>query len=39
VKVDESTRAQPNAAHKEIYTRLLSRQSDLTRRIHAAGYL
>ena len=39
VTVDETTRCEPEAAHREIYTRLLSRQSDLTRRIHAAGYL
>jgi xylulokinase len=31
--------AEPNQEHKEVYARLLTRQSDLTRRMHAAGYL
>jgi xylulokinase len=39
VKLEESTRAKPNAAHKDLYADLLTRQGDLTRRMHAAGYL
>jgi xylulokinase len=39
VKLDESTRAKPNSDHKGLYTELLTRQGDLTRRLHAADYL
>ena len=39
VKLDESTRAKPNTDHKELYAELLTRQGDLTRRLHAADYL
>ena len=39
VKLDPSTRAEPVAEHREIYAQALTRQSDLTRRLHAAGYL
>jgi xylulokinase len=39
VKLDEQTRARPEAEHKELYTELLTRQGDLTRRLHAADYL
>ncbi|MDB6154881.1 MAG: xylB [Chthoniobacteraceae bacterium] len=39
VTLDERSRAEPNPEHKEIYTQLLSRQSDLTRRMHTIGYL
>ena len=39
VVLDEDTRAEPNEAHKETYREALTRQSDLTRRLHAAGYL
>ncbi|HYR58322.1 MAG TPA: xylulokinase [Chthoniobacteraceae bacterium] len=39
VKVDDSTRATPHTEHKEVYIELLTRQGDLTRRLHAAGYL
>jgi len=39
VKLDESTRAKPNADHRELYATLLTRQGDLTRRLHTAGYL
>jgi xylulokinase len=39
VKLDESTRAKPETDHKELYTELLTRQGDLTRRLHAADYL
>jgi xylulokinase len=39
VQLDESTRATPNDTHREIYSQQLSRQTDLTRRMHAAGYL
>ncbi len=39
VVLDEDTRAEPNEAHKETYLEALTRQGDLTRRLHAAGYL
>ena len=39
VKLDESTRAEPDADHKELYAQFLTRQGDITRRLHAAGYL
>jgi xylulokinase len=39
VKLDESSRCEPNSDHKSTYTQLLTRQGDLTRRLHAAGYL
>jgi xylulokinase len=39
VRLNDSTRAKPNADHKELYTELLTRQGDLTRRLHAADYL
>ena len=39
VQVDDSTRAKPQAEHKEAYEDLLTRQGDLTRRMHTAGYL
>lgn len=39
VKLDESTRAKPRGELKELYAALLTRQGDLTRRLHAAGYL
>ncbi len=39
VKLDESTRAKPDADHKDLYPDLLTRQGDLTRRLHAADYL
>mgnify|MGYP003418424760 CR=1 FL=1 len=39
VQLDESTRAKPNADHKDLYTELLTRQGDLTRRLEAADYL
>jgi xylulokinase len=39
VKVDEASRAKPHTEHKEMYAELLTRQGDLTRRLHAAGYL
>ncbi len=32
-------RAEPNSDNKGIYTKLLTRQGDLTRRLHAAAYL
>ena len=35
----DDTRAKPHAEHKELYANLLTRQGDLTRRMHAAGYL
>lgn len=39
VTLDTKTRAEPHAGNKELYASLLSRQSDITRRMHAAGYL
>jgi len=39
VRLDENTRARPTANHKALYTELLTRQGDLTRRLHAADYL
>ncbi len=39
VKLDESTRCKPDDDNKETYARILAKQSDLTKRLHAAGYL
>ncbi|HEX8297329.1 MAG TPA: xylulokinase [Chthoniobacteraceae bacterium] len=39
VRLDDSTRCQPDEDSRELYTKLLSRQGDLTRRLHAVGYL
>jgi xylulokinase len=39
VKLDEDSRAEPDDANKEIYLDALTRQGDLTRRLHASGYL
>jgi xylulokinase len=39
VKLDAKTRCEPTEASREIYIQALSRQTDLTRRMHAAGYL
>jgi len=39
VALDESTRAVPNEENKAVYTDLLRRHTDLTRRLHANGYL
>ncbi len=39
VKLDEQTRAKPEADYKDLYAELLTRQGDLTRRLHAADYL
>ena len=39
VKLDESTLVRPNTEHKELYAALLTKQGDLTRRLHGAGYL
>ena len=39
VVLDNKTRVEPHADAKEIYTELLTRQGDLTRRMHTAGYL
>jgi xylulokinase len=39
VTLDESTRCEPDPAHRDIYTTLLAKQGDLTRRLHAADYL
>ena len=39
VKLDESTRCKPDEGNREIYAKQLARQSDLTKRLHAGGYL
>jgi hypothetical protein len=39
VQLDESTRATPDDTRREIYSQQIGRQTDLTRRMHAAGYL
>jgi xylulokinase len=39
VTVDTSTRCEPDPAHREAYANLLTRQGDLTRRMHASDYL
>ena len=39
VQLDEPTRCEPEKAHAEVYSRQLSRQTELTSRLHAAGYL
>jgi xylulokinase len=38
VKVDETTRSEPEGQAVEVYQKLLSRQTELTRRLHAAGF-
>ncbi len=39
VTLDADTRCEPNDDHREVYARRLTSQSDLTRRLHTAGYL
>ena len=39
VKLDEDTRSEPNDRLREVYAQSLTRQSDLTKRLHTAGYL
>lgn len=39
VRLDEDTRCEPNAKSARIYRDMLGRQTELTRRLHAAGYL
>jgi xylulokinase len=39
VRLDDTARAEPHAETRDVYTQLLTRQGDLTRRMHAAGYL
>jgi xylulokinase len=39
VTLDEDTRCEPNDDYREIYAKQLTRQSDLTKRLHTAGYL
>lgn len=39
VQVDNYTRCVPNEEHEEMYTSLLARQSEITRRLHAGGLL
>jgi xylulokinase len=39
VKLDDETRCSPDAKNLDVYTKALTRQGDLTRRMHSAGYL
>jgi xylulokinase len=39
VTLDADTRCEPNDDYRDIYAKLLTRQSDLTKRLHTAGYL
>lgn len=39
VEVDPATRSEPAEDAQEVYSSMLARQSDLTRRLHAAEYL
>jgi xylulokinase len=39
VQTDEATRTEPDADCRDLYARLQARQGDLTRRLHATGYL
>jgi len=39
VTLDPDTRCEPNGDNRETYAKLLTRQSDLTKRLHTAGYL
>ena len=39
VALDDDTRCEPNDDHRETYAQALTRQSDLTKRLHTAGYL
>ena len=39
VTLDEATRCKPSESATEIYTKKLGRQTDLTKRLHTAGYL
>jgi hypothetical protein len=39
VTVDKDTLCEPNDDYRDVYAKLLTRQSDLTKRLHTAGYL
>ncbi len=39
VRLEESTRTQPNAEHTALYAALGARHADLTRRLHGTGFL
>lgn len=39
VQLNESTRATPNPAARELYEELLGRQTQMTRRLHSLGFL
>jgi xylulokinase len=39
VRVDESTRATPNPAHRNLYDDAIKKLTNLTRRLHAGGFL
>ena len=38
VKLDEKTRSEPDEKSAALYKKLLARQTDLTRKLHASGY-
>ena len=37
--LDEKTRAKPNRERQALYKELLAKQTDMTRKLHASGYL
>ena len=39
VKPAESTRAEPETRHRQLYQDLLHRQTEMTRRLHTGGFL
>jgi hypothetical protein len=38
VRIDESTRVQPQAASRELYEKQMFRFKELTQTLHSAGY-
>jgi xylulokinase len=39
IQLDDSTRCEPDKNNAKLYTELLGKQSDLTRKLHAIGYV
>ena len=39
VRPDERTRAEPDPARRQLYTDLLHKQTDMTRRLHSGAFL
>ncbi len=39
VQLDAKTRCEPDSAHRDTYASMLGRQTEMTRRLHTAGYL